>query len=147
MGKICLNYFITLVLTTFALIVVSGLLAAYTGFDTGSGTSFIPVMVGALVAGQRHAAHTKAMPESGFSWQASMWMTVITALVGAVVLALMLLVLGTSLAADLQSVSLGIFAAVVVVVLLIQFLAIRFFFGMGAKQTIKALDRQTRETF
>lgn len=147
MGKICLNFTITLVLTMIALIIISGLLAAYAGFDAGSGTSFIPAMVGAMFAGQRHAARTKTMPLSNFSWRAAIWMTAITVVFGIVLIAIMVFVLPSTLGAELQSIPLGVLAGVLVVVALIQFLAIRFFFGMGAKQTIKTLDRQVRETF
>ena len=151
MVRICLDFTVIFVLATIALIVISGLLAVYAGFDAGIGTSFVPPMVGALFAGQNYVTRTKTMPENGLSWKAALMMTLVSFTIGVVVVLLIFgVATGTGEASPLngvQSFPVAIFAAVVLVIGLLQLLVIRFFFGMGAKQSIKLLERRMRDTF
>ncbi|MFK7945067.1 MAG: ABZJ_00895 family protein [Paracoccaceae bacterium] len=147
MGRICLNFAVTLVLATIAIIIISILLEIYAGMNTGAGVSFVPAMVAALVAGQLYASRTKTMPTSKFSWRAALWMSFTALAIGIVMFGLFLIIGSARIIGLLQGLDMTVILIALGVVMAIQFLSIRFFFGMGASQATRAQDQKTRQTF
>jgi len=109
------------------------LLQRFISLNAGSGLGVVAVLAAAMDAGQTYAKRNKALPQSRYAWKMSVVFTVVT------------IVLSFALALMLPEIRIminemgGVFAGIAVVFAAIYFLAIRFFFMSGAKNTMKAI--------
>ncbi|MEM7744482.1 MAG: ABZJ_00895 family protein [Pseudomonadota bacterium] len=149
--RICMDFAIANIVAIVGVLVLGYALLALFDYDSGSGLSLVPVLVAALYAGQKYAGRTRARPPSGFAWMASVWMALTGLVISVMAFGALIMALGVDLSLELSALfgsqSGGTFLTVVAIAVLIQFLVIRFFFGMGAKQTVKAQEKETLDKF
>ncbi len=149
--RICLDFAIANILAIIGVVVLGYLLQMMFEYESGSGLSLVPVLVSALYAGQKYAGRTRSRPESGFAWMASVWMALTGLAISTAAAGVLVFTLGIDVSIELGALfgsqSGGAFLIVVGIGIVVQFLVIRFFFGMGAKQTVKAQEKETLDKF
>ena len=143
MGRIVIDYI-------WLTVAISLLLAAlaYMFPALGSSSSMITTMIAAMTAGQFYGGRTAQEASSGFAWKVAGILTLVSLVLGAIVLAafhfagLPLLPEGTDIGAGAWILIIGISSLVV-------FLITRFFFRMGVKMGAKtaALKKDKAEIF
>ncbi|QDC11073.1 hypothetical protein FHY55_18350 [Oceanicola sp. D3] len=102
---------------------------------TGLSTA-LPPMLAALLEGQAFARAYRELAPNGEAWSIALRMTLVVAVINAVILLGMLLF--TPQLADPEA--FGIIAVVFVVLLGLVLVVNRVFFGMGVKSQLKALE-------
>ena len=151
MVRVCLDFLIAYVLALVALIILSFAVSAFLGMEIGSAVNIVPQFAGALYAGQMYVKRTGQRPEDGFAWKAAICMTLTSISLSVIVIAGVIMVLGTQGMGELfgafseipASWLIGIIFGLFVIYTLVS----RFFFGMGAKNQIKATDKDIQNRF
>ena len=148
---ICRDFTGTYIATVLALIAVDYLLVLTIGREAPSGANLVPLIVGAMIAGQYHAKRTGIRPPSGFSWLAAFWMTVISVALGVVAAVVLLWFLGADEARALSDLvdrmTITALVGILFVVSLICILITRLMFGIGITQGLKTATVVPDDTF
>ena len=151
MLRVCLNFLAAYILATIALIALSYAIDAFFGTDIGSAVNIVPQLAGALYAGQMYGKRTGQPPENGFAWSAAICMTLTSVGFSLVILGGAIIVFGTAVTAPfsdlIDQLPMSWIIGIVLVLLIIYTLASRYFFGMGAKNQIKAMDKDVQGRF
>lgn len=132
MGRIVIDYI-------WLTIVMSILLAvlAYMFPALGSSSSMITTMIAAMTAGQFHGGRTGQEVSSGFAWKTAGILTLVSLVLGALVLGAFHLA-GAPLLPEGMDIGAGAWIMIIGISSLVVFLISRFFFRMGVKNGAKA---------
>lgn len=150
MPLIARDFSVVFVLATIALIAGDALLIWLAGVDLGSAASFVPVIVGAVLSGQRYGVRTREIPSSATAWSAAGVMMVCWYALSLVALALIWLVeprLADSLVAALGGVSPSLVIGMVTFITAIAFVTTRYLFGSTAKKAAIAAEKALQDRF
>lgn len=115
-----------------------------TGIDmNSSATGMLPVMMAAMIEGQKRAQSGADPFTSGEAWRAAIWMTLVGAVISfTMVLLLMLLPFWSDVFSSIPfNVWVVIFLGVSVLMLLVN----RFFLTMGYKNQRKVMEKKAQE--
>lgn len=150
-SRMCMDFAIAYCLAIVGIVVLIYALEAFLGYDAGAGMSLVPVLVAALYAGQKYGGRARSRPGSGLAWKASLLMTLTALCISVVAGAAIMVILGADIAQEFSvmfaELSAQILALIIFITCVIQLLVIRFFFGMGAKQVVKAQEKETVDKF
>lgn len=151
MFAISRDFIIVYIITAVAMAILDTVIQIYLGVDLGNVTGLLPGMIGALAAGHRHGVRTAINPTSGFRWKAAFWMTVTSFALGLAMLGVFVILLPEGEISEVLDAFAGISAAwlfaIIAVVLVVQLLTARIFFGLGLKQAMKASDTDVVNRF
>jgi hypothetical protein len=123
-------------------------MAKYAGMGTesGAGMGFLPVILGAMMAGQRYGKLAGAKPTAGYSWTASFCFAVVTLASIALILFATASLLGPQFALPplsdvIDEMGMGLFFGVFAGFFLLIWVLQRFIFSFGAGQSVKLAER------
>jgi hypothetical protein len=114
-------------------------------FNTNS-FGWLPLLLGALMAGQSYGSKAGGKPPQGFSWMAGLIFLIVSLAISIVALYLFALIFGfetsgivTQLRAEIGG-DMGLFVGIMAGVLLFIWVLLRFAFSMGAGQGAKQAE-------
>ncbi len=136
-----LRYFVVCVITMFALMVINGLLVAFTDFDLGSASGVISAILPALDAGQTYVRRTGQPLDKGRMWRLSSVFTLINLGIGVVIFAAFAIFAGAGFLASFANIGLPGLVIILIVVFALYVLASRIFLGLGARTALKHLNQ------
>lgn len=150
MGLICRDFLIAYILMVIAYVLLATAIEVMLGIDLGNALNIVPQIVAALIAGQRHGKRTGVRPESRFSWQAAVWMTLISVGLSIMLATGFIIYMGPGDAAPLfdfiQS-QVIVVAFIIFLILAVYVLVSRYFFGLGAKQGVAVSPQADADIF
>ncbi len=150
MGLVCRDFAIIYVLAMIGFVLLTVVLESFIGTELGNAFNLIPQIVAAMLSGQRHGKRTGRRPENSFSWRAAMLMTLISTSLSIVFAIGLIAYMGPGDAAplvDFLRTQIAVIALVFLLVLGVYVLVSRYFFGLGAKQGVKASPNVDEEIF
>jgi hypothetical protein len=132
------RFAIIYLIATFAFAILSTILEHVFGLSIGTATGVVPLAVTAIDMGQNFFKKTGRVPEKYESWRLARWATVVSFAVSLILMALFAAINPSEIMGSIAVVGLPGFLLIIGVVMLLSFLIIRMFIGLGAKGIAKA---------
>ncbi|MDA8747155.1 ABZJ_00895 family protein [Litoreibacter sp.] len=137
------RYIVVAMLSMILISAISYGLETFTGVKLGSTIGIVAAIVPAMDAGQTYAKRWEKRPPNAYAWKLSAAFTVLNLLVGIVLMISLFAYFGTvkDLSDLIGQLATPLSGVIMVVILIVYWLASRYFFGFSAKNYLKAVAR------
>ncbi len=134
--ELCIKYFVVMLLCMVGLVALSYIMQVAFNFDIGSGGSIVTAIAPAMYCGMKYYEKTGEIAEKSVLWAYARYFTAIQAVAGIMILTILWVTIPdfSILFGELGLLLLAAFGFV----LLIYFLANRYFFGFGMRTAEKS---------
>jgi hypothetical protein len=138
--RLSIFFFIVYICSTIGAGLVAFVIDTYAGFSLpNSATGIAALAISSILAGHRYIRHSDTAPSSRTMWGLSFYLSIAAAFALALLLPVALLGASDGLLDEPGIVT--IFAIVLILAAIVQFLMIRVFFGMGVKQELTKMQK------